>query len=290
MEAYPVFSSKLKTERNEALKGLIPAFILILIAVWSLLPVFWGSNYRIEKYFYRLTIDIYNLDTAPGAILGPIVTQYLLKSMQDTTHFTFRVMNSTGLTFADFENGVVNEHSWGTIVINSNATTALTSTLTSNTPYSPNSISIFVASARFYQVVLEYLLPFLNQLLTTPLLEASQAATAQFLSTTTPATSATFTSNQIAAISQPYSSLVVDVRPIHFWQWSGSAPLEAGNIYYTIFAFHVSIILLSTVTSQIKMNGKLIFRLFFFFLNRFHYSFTTVENPSIKQSKKKELV
>lgn len=172
METHSVFSSKLKKERGETFKGLLPAFILVLIALWALLPVFWGSTYRIEKYFYRLTIDIYNLDTAPGAILGPTITQSLLKSMEDTTHLTFRLMNSTGLTFSDFENGVVNEHSWGTIVINSNATTALTSTLTSDSSYSPNSISIFVASARFYQVVLEYLLPFLNQLLTTPLLEA----------------------------------------------------------------------------------------------------------------------
>ena len=98
-----------------------------------------------------------------------------------------------------------------------------------------------VASARFYQVVLEYLLPFIGQLLENPIARASMAASGQILATTNPATLSSLTMTQIGALATPFGFQTIDLRPILSGQWSGAAPLEAGLIYYVIFAFHVTL-------------------------------------------------
>lgn len=59
------------------LKILLPSFALIIISVWALLSIFWGSNYRLEYYFYRIAIDIYDFDSlaTTNPLLGPDVVQ-----------------------------------------------------------------------------------------------------------------------------------------------------------------------------------------------------------------------
>lgn len=152
------------------------------------------------------------------------------------THFTFRVLNATGVTYAMIENSIVNEGAWAAVVINSNATTSFLDSLNNSAPYSPNSISIVVASARFYQVILEYILPFLSQILTRPIVNASQKAVSTFLSnsTTTPALLGNLSPNQLMALGAPFRVQYFDTRPIRSGQWSGSAPLEAGLIYFVV--------------------------------------------------------
>lgn len=179
--------------------------------------------------------------------------------MEMPTHFTFRVLNATGVTYEVIENSIVNEGAWAAVVINSNATSSFLASLNDSSPYSPNSISIVVASARFYQVILEFILPFLSQLLATPLLEASQKAVSTFLSnsTTTPALLGNLSANQLMALGAPFGVQNYDVRPIASGQWSGSAPLEAGLIYFVVSFCHTGKFFLGCrpVTDGVNFRG-----------------------------------
>ncbi|KAK4701153.1 hypothetical protein P7C70_g5087, partial [Phenoliferia sp. Uapishka_3] len=234
-----------RPEIARAAKIAVGTFVMVFLAVWILIPVFWGSNYRLEYYFYRIAVDVYDFDSAsnPTPLLGPTVAAGLKASMAAPAHFTFRFLNTTGVTIEQIEHGIVNEHAWAAVIINSNATSAWQAAVQGSvSTYDPNgAISVVVASARFYQVILEYLLPFLATILATPLTSASVAASATYFTSATPSTLAALTTAQSAALSTPFGSQTIDLRPISNGQWAGAAPLEAGLIYYVIFSFYVTL-------------------------------------------------
>ncbi|KAL8280092.1 hypothetical protein RQP46_007422 [Phenoliferia psychrophenolica] len=249
-----------REEKAQAIKVAVGSFVVVLLAVWILIPIFWGSNYRLEFYFYRLTIDVYDFDSASSAtpLLGPIVARSLIESMKAPVHFTIRTMNTTGVTLDSVSDRIVNEKAWAAIVINANATAAWTaaSSGVASTYQGDGAISVVVASARFFQVILEYLLPFIDQLLETPISMASKSAAAQFLASATPASLAALTPAQSQALATPFGHQVIDLRPILSGQWSGSAPLEAGLIYFVIFAFHVTLFSFFSRIPLLQRAGK----------------------------------
>ncbi|GAA5892462.1 hypothetical protein JCM5296_003603 [Sporobolomyces johnsonii] len=252
--------SSLRNERKQMLKILAMAAVLLTVAVWALLSVFWGST-----YFYRLKIDIYDFDSTATSspLLGPTVVRTLQQSLSDPVHLGYIVQNVTGVTYEEIADRVVNEKNWGAIILNANATANFRAAAAgtgglSNGTWSPEgAISIVVASARWYQVVDEYLIPYLYSALETPMLEASQQAAASILSSATPATLAALSTTQQAALATPFSYQTIDLRPILPGQWAGAAPLEAGLIYYVIFAFHIALFLFfSRIPFQMAIKRK----------------------------------
>lgn len=241
----PLMSAKLAKERGQVLKQGLVGFAMIIVAVWSLLSIYWGSLYQIEKFFPRIAVDVYDLDQ--GGLLGPAVTRTLSQISQTPSkpHFTYRIVdNVTGVTLQDIEQRTVDERSWLAVVINANASSAFESAVAGtgglvNGQYMPEgAISIVYANGRFFQVVVTYLTPQAQLDLEMPLLEAGMAATSQALQQfDTPSQYAALSESQRQALAYPFSYQNIDVRPIKNNQWASAAPLEAGLIYYIIFAF-----------------------------------------------------
>ncbi|GAA5897088.1 hypothetical protein JCM6882_001787 [Rhodosporidiobolus microsporus] len=242
---------RLKEQRRQMVKILLMYFVLMTVAVWALLSVFWGSTYLLEWYFPNVKVYIYDLDSTgtPSPLLGPTVTRTLLATVGQRPYLSFinRAINGKGT--AEIAQEIIEERAWAAIVINANATTAFQAAISGTGgllegQYSPEgAISIFTSGARWYQVTLEYLIPFLQQFLQPAVLEASHQAASSFLSPTTPATFGGLSETQQAAIATPFSFQSIDLRPILDNQWAGAAPLEAGLIYYIIFAFHLTLFL-----------------------------------------------
>ncbi|GAA5938758.1 hypothetical protein JCM1841_001619 [Sporobolomyces salmonicolor] len=248
----------LRNERKQMFKILAMTAVLITVAVWALLSVFWGN-------FYRLKVEIYDFDSTATSspLLGPTVVQTLQQSLSNPVHLGYIVKDATGVTYEEISNRVVNEKNWGAIIINANATANFRAAAAgtgglSNGVWAPEeAISVVVASARWYQVVDEYLLPYLYVAIEMPMLKASQQAAASILSSATPATLAAFSATQQAALASPFSYQTIDLRPILPGQWAGAAPLEAGLIYYVIFAFHIALFLFfSRIPFQMAIKKK----------------------------------
>ncbi|GAA6016146.1 hypothetical protein JCM10207_004459 [Rhodosporidiobolus poonsookiae] len=251
METYRLLDPRLKEGRTKMFKILAMYFVLMTVAIWALLSIFWGSTYLLEHYFPNIKVYIYDFDSTASspALLGPTVVQSLLATVGKRPYLSFINRDPTGKTVADVAQEVIEERAWGAIVVNANATSAFQAAMAGtggllDGQYSPEgAVAIMTASSRWFQVTLEYLIPFLEKFLQTPVLEANHQAAASFLSTATPATFSALSQTQRAALSTPFSYRSVDLRPIHDDQWAGAAPLEAGLIYYIIFAFHLTLFL-----------------------------------------------
>lgn len=94
-------------------------------------------------------------------------------------------------------------------------------------------LGIFYSGARYYQVTLLYLAPFMQMFASQVVQQASTQALSQYLGTMQGNTTALSLLAQVPqAVSSPFSFYQEDVRPIN--QWGVAAPFEAALIYYLI--------------------------------------------------------
>lgn len=94
-------------------------------------------------------------------------------------------------------------------------------------------VGIFYSGARFYQVSLLYLAPFMKRFAEQVAQQAStQVLTQYIISIQGNATALTLLAQVPQAVSSPFSLYQEDVRPIN--QWAVAAPFEAALIYYLI--------------------------------------------------------
>ena len=146
--------------------------MLISLWLWATLSFFWGSTYQLINQFYNLQVYVVNFDTTSNAFLpGPIQTEvnYQNSLGWDVAHVTWVMRDPSNYPngLADVQNEVLTQQCWATVVINANATSAWTSALAAgDSSYDPTgAIGIYVQSARFYQVILNYLEPIVGVLL-----------------------------------------------------------------------------------------------------------------------------
>ena len=196
--------------------------------------------------FPRLKIYVYDFD---GQLLGPTIVQGLRQTLSSPTHFGLIFRDTVGKDYAQIAQEIIEEKAWGAVVINANATTNFQAAVQGtggllDGEWAPSgAMSLYVASSRWFQVILEFLLPFLEQMLQPMITQACQQAASSFIQSTTPATLSALSATQQAALATPFSYQEIDYRPVHPKQWAGAAPLEAGLIYYTIFSFHIALFL-----------------------------------------------
>ncbi|BGP07218.1 hypothetical protein JCM10049v2_003049 [Rhodotorula toruloides] len=246
-----LWDPRMKGQRRQTFKILGMYFVLCSAAVWACLSIFWGSTYLLEHYFPNAKVYVYDFDSTANQnpLLGPAVVQYLRSTLDAPVHMGVIIRDPTGKTFDDVAKEIVGEKAWAAVVINANATSNFREAVAGtggllNGRWAPEgAISLVISGARWYQVTDDYILPYLGEQMRTPTQQASRQAVARYLSTVTPATLGGLSQTQQAALSTPFSYQNTDLRPIHPNQWSGAAPQEAGLIYYTIFAFHISIFL-----------------------------------------------
>lgn len=113
-QRYPFWHKSFKQQRKQWFKLEIIAFCAITVAMFTLLPLYYGSYYRQEENAYRVTCRIINLDsqasppgTANSALLGPAVLQAIQSNIAAKPHFHLGWQIEGGLErFALTGNGV----------------------------------------------------------------------------------------------------------------------------------------------------------------------------------------
>ncbi|BGP54945.1 hypothetical protein JCM8202_003455 [Rhodotorula sphaerocarpa] len=241
---------RLRQQRKGAIKVLGMAFVLMTVAVWALLSIFWGSTYLLEHYFPNAKLYVYDFDSVANqnAILGPYVTQFFEKTKSSEVHMGVIIRDTTGKNLDDVISEIISEKAWAAVVVNSNATSMFRQAMDGNTgalidgEYTPSgAVSLIAMGSRWFQVIDDYIFPYLVSATQVPLREGCHAAAANYFSSATPSEISSLSQTQLAALGTPFAAQVYDPRPIHADQWSGAAPLEAGLIYYIIFSFHIAL-------------------------------------------------
>lgn len=121
------------------------------------------------------------------------------------------------------------------VVVYPNCTSTWTTALQNGLAnYDPTGcVGIFYSGARYYQVSLLYLAPFMEMFVSQVVQQASTQALTQYLNTIQGnATAVSLLAQVPHAVSSPFSFYQEDVRPIN--QWGVAAPFEAALIYYLI--------------------------------------------------------
>jgi len=219
-----------------------------------------------------LTVVAVNFEGQDGAV-GPLLTQMAqetnAQSMRPHLGFAIREASSYPDGVEGVKQDVGLSKYWGAVVVYPNCTSTWTSSLqTGNTSYDPTGcIGVFYSGARFYQITLLYLAPFMAQFAGTVAKMASNQALSNFLTNSAgnAATLAT-AANVPQALATPFSfynedvgvpalvrifgsliltpfffSIALQVRPINDNEWAVAAPFEAGLIYYLLIAFQIAV-------------------------------------------------
>lgn len=232
-----------------------------------------GSLYLTLQYLSNLTIYLVDLDTAASgssAIVGPAFRAMASSSnamstkLIETAHLGFVIRDAADYPRGVYDamNEVTNKDCWGAIVVNANATSAWRAAVENGDAlYDPSgAVGIFYQGARYYQIILLYLVPFVSALLSqaatpltytpqmirntrTALQTASSTARSTLLTslsnTYTPPTSAPASSQLVTtslaslqavpqALATPFGFYQHDLRVQT--QWAASAVFEASDI------------------------------------------------------------
>jgi hypothetical protein len=228
-------------------------------------------SYLLLRYFNQLTVVTVNFEGQDGAV-GPLLTQMAqetnAQSMRPHLGFAIREASSYPNGVEGVKQDVGLSNYWGAVVVYPNCTSTWTSSLqTGNTSYDPTGcIGVFYSGARFYQITLLYLAPFMAQFAGAVAKMASNQALSNFLTNNAgnAATLAT-AANVPQALATPFSfynedvgscsrqdlwpagtdiiffSITLQVRPIKDNEWAVAAPFEAGLIYYLLIAFQIAV-------------------------------------------------
>ncbi len=252
---------------NRVLSGLIDRIVLsqkgafiygfITLWLWVCLSIFWGSTYKLETYFSRLTVHYVTFDTDPNSFLNaPMLNevQYEAALPRSIPHLGWEVHDASEYPngLEDVKQEVYSQKCWGAVVINANATSAWRAALANgDATYDPTgSIGLYFASARFYQVTLLYIEAFVSgsqckhtpantrfrqlvQALSHPLATARGQALQSFVSSSAGNVNAIALAQKVPqALGVGFGYTIFDLRSIQNSAWSSAAPMEASLIYF----------------------------------------------------------
>ena len=230
-------------------------FTLITVWLWICLPIFWGSTYLLTEHFPNLAIHLVTFDTASNSYLnGPMTEMAKMQASlpKQQTHLGWSVRDTSDYPngLDDVEANVLSQRSWATVVVNANATSAWTQAVQNgDASYDPTgAITVYLQSARFYQVTLLYIEQLVSGTLVRSVPEADDQVSTNIMSALTTArasalqdlaTSLQGNDTAVAAARQVpqavgtgFGFTIHDLRSIGNGGWAGAAPMEAGMIYY----------------------------------------------------------
>ncbi|KAK1921555.1 hypothetical protein DB88DRAFT_506410 [Papiliotrema laurentii] len=230
--AYGFWAPEMAPFRKVAAKILIGTVVITTVVMWLCLPLYWGSLWKSNHYTDRLTVRVIDRD---GGAIGQAITQALLA---ETNLRYFSTPPSEFPTNAEVAHDVVQEGTWGAIVISEGATLALqTARAIGNASYNGSSaVEVFYAQARQETAVGSYLLPYMQVALAEITGRLSAQSVAQYLSENAGNQTAI---NALAQAPTTVSNCIFftlnNLRPYN--QPVAAAITLVGLIYMLIFAF-----------------------------------------------------
>ncbi|KAH7104414.1 hypothetical protein BKA62DRAFT_635540 [Auriculariales sp. MPI-PUGE-AT-0066] len=218
-------------------KGLVGGLVLTMVAIFAILPVYWGAFWRAPQHAHNLNVVVVDLDGgAIGQALRTMFTSPQITGAQ--TQLTYNIAPSGEFANAEaVAEYVTDEHAWAAVVVSSGATQNLQSAISSrSTSYNASQvITLYLNTARNENATPRFIQPQL-----TPVLErfSEQFAVtnAQGLAASTDL--AGLLSTAPALVTRPVSFSTIELRAF-------DVPVAAavdfvGLIYLLIIAFLVA--------------------------------------------------
>ncbi|KDQ49517.1 hypothetical protein JAAARDRAFT_42844 [Jaapia argillacea MUCL 33604] len=241
--------------RAAYLKTLVGGIVAITLIIWVALPIYWGALWKPTTGVHNMNGWVVDFD---GGQIGGAVSQVFRSVSGPKTFMSFQSIPASNFPNgpSDVAAAILNEKAWLGIVINSGATTALTSAvLSANSSYSGSSaITVYAVEARnenAFRVIME-------PLITGVLQSFSQKFAVQFAQTQLVPHNVNFTALLTSAptiVTQPVYYTIDNLRP--FDVPVASAVDFVGLIYLLILSFFTTMILNSAYTIASGLDRRL---------------------------------
>ncbi|KAG9047508.1 hypothetical protein FS837_002093 [Tulasnella sp. UAMH 9824] len=227
--------------------------VLLIVAMWLFFSLYWGSLGETAQHVPNLKGYVINRDGSVGdGLLGQaIVAAFEANSrgegVPEKQHLTWTVVDSSYLASnEDVAHAVVEEEVWAAVVVNSDATSILTSARSSgNSSYDPRTaITFYYNQGRNEIAANSFIVPYTNTLLQSTLSAFNAKTNAQYF--TSLANGAEKTRQEAAVaisqapqtVSQPFGYQAVNLRP--YTKTASQAVLLVGQIYIIILGFIIT--------------------------------------------------
>ncbi|KIM91852.1 hypothetical protein PILCRDRAFT_761064 [Piloderma croceum F 1598] len=247
--------------RAEYLKLLVAGTMLVSVAIWAVLSIYWGALWKTEDLIHNLEGWVVDFD---GGEVGSAVTQYFA-AIHAKDHLSWRVQSADLFPNGpgDLAHAVVEEKCWVAIAINPGATNTLTQAVdTANATYNSTlAVTAFGNEARNENAYSFLIVPNLQQ----PLQQISQQfanQNAQQLASRTNLQA--ILSQAPSLVTQPLGYTIDNLRPFDI-------PVAAavdfvGLIYLLILSFiiaaqQLNARLQSGIQRRLRMKSLLILRI-----------------------------
>ncbi|KAK9234127.1 hypothetical protein V1525DRAFT_435915 [Lipomyces kononenkoae] len=274
------FSSSLRTTRINVVRTLATSIIIMGILIMGILSIYWGSFFHRDNYLNRVSFWIVNMDDSGNALVGPtfvnLASQF--SKAAGSVQVEVRDASSFAYSYDAVYNDVIQEHTWGALIVHPNATTTLLSALAN-----PSSAQNYVGAAAIQFVYPEAVQQQLYASLAPWISDLNNNITAAFSEEVIQmiATNSNYSWSDIArsapqVISTPVAINIYNIRP--FDNPIATAVMQVGLIYLIIisfFQFNFFQPVHMTLAPHLKRTHYILYRLAstwiaYFFLSLFY--------------------
>ncbi|EKM78185.1 hypothetical protein AGABI1DRAFT_75662 [Agaricus bisporus var. burnettii JB137-S8] len=226
----------LSQARRIYFKTFIPGFILIILVVFAVFPIYWGSLWKVPAH----PVDGWIVDYDGGQV-GEFFMQNIPPQSNNRIVWS-RYPGEQLPSIEQLENDITEERIWAVIAVNSGASNRLNETLqTPSGSYNgKTALTVYAAEARNEFAYRNLISPTVIQILD----QLSQRFAIQFTQQVASSTSAVSLANVALTSPQlltlPVYFTMVNLRP--FDEPVASAPSFVGLIYLLILSFFITMI------------------------------------------------
>ncbi|KPV77518.1 uncharacterized protein RHOBADRAFT_51362 [Rhodotorula graminis WP1] len=283
---------RLRDGRKAFLKAAALGLALTTLCMFAVLPIYWGSYFRLPDNLYRLTVGLIDLDS-PGAaatgrmaVLGPALISapsritYKYKVGYTTLDNTqFDISGATGGNPRGVDvhqwaaEAVQNEDYFAVVIANANATSAAVSAFEqlvggAQTSYmAQGALTLYYSEGRNFETVDQWLTPDITRLINTYTVpQASRELVAQLAPRLAGLGDAAYAGiNQTAlssVLSRPFSQATWNLRPVD--EFAGIPATTVGMLYLLVFTYFVSLFAFNarqSIENKLRLGDLIALRL-----------------------------
>ncbi|KAG8950622.1 hypothetical protein FRC04_007246 [Tulasnella sp. 424] len=227
--------------------------ILLVVAMWLFFSMYWGSLGGTSEHVPNLKGYVINRDGSSGeGLLGQaIVAAFEANSRGEGVaakqHLTWTVVDSSYLpSDGDVAHAVIEEEVWAAVVVNSDATSLLTSARSSaNSSYDPRTaITFYYNQGRNEIAANSFIVPYTTALLQSTLTSFNAKTNVQYFASLANSAGEAIQQALVGAtqaphtVSGPFGYKAVNLRP--YTKTASQAVLLVGQIYVIILSFVIT--------------------------------------------------